>query len=230
MNRIHRRCPLPPSSALKAVRMHLDQNARVLFVSIVVALFAGALLMYLLRPPQASGLPGPLPLAYPFTASSHFDDRPPGMTVDTVVLHATTFGSMEESVAFFLAPTTEVSTHFVVGRDGAVVQLVPVEKRAWHAGKSRLQGVEHVNDFSVGIELVNRNDGVEPYPEVQVQAAAGIVRLLRSRYAIPDDRIVSHAEVATPPGRKTDPIGLDLSRFRRMTRSSATWSQPSEVP
>jgi N-acetylmuramoyl-L-alanine amidase/AmpD protein len=209
--------------------MQLDPNARVLLLSIMVAFFAGALLMFLLRQPQASGPSGPLPLAYPFSASPHLDDRPPGMTIDAVVLHATTFGSLEESVAFFLAPTAVVSTHFVVGRDGTVVQLVPVEKRAWHAGKSRLQGVEHVNDFSVGIELVNRNDGVEPYPEVQVQAAAGIVRLLRSRYAIPDDRIVSHAEVATPPGRKTDPIGLDLSGFRRMTRSPATWSLPSEV-
>ncbi len=210
--------------------MHLDKNARILLLSIAVAFFAGALLSYLLCRTKPSGATGPLPLAYPFSASPHFDDRPPGMTIDAVVLHATTFGSLEESVAFFLAPTAVVSTHFVVGRDGTVVQMVPVEKRAWHAGLSRLHGVEHVNDFSVGIELVNRNDGVEPYPEVQVQAAAGIVRFLRSRYAIPDDRIVSHAEIATPPGRKTDPIGLDLSRFRLTTRIHTAWNLPPEVP
>jgi len=210
--------------------MHLDKNAPILLLSIAVAFFAGALLSFLLCRSQPSDAPGPLPLAYPFSASPHFDERPPGTRIDAVVLHATTFCSLEESVAFFLAPTAKVSTHFVVGRDGTVVQMVPVEKRAWHAGLSRLWGVEHVNDFRVGIELVNRNDGVEEYPDVQVQAAAGIVRLLRFGYSIPDDRIVSHAEVAIPPGRKTDPIGFDISRFRLMTRNHTAWNLPSEVP
>jgi N-acetylmuramoyl-L-alanine amidase len=199
-------------------------------VTTALALFAGALWWHLLYPAHPpSSAPPPLPLAYPFLASPHFDERPPGATIDTVVVHATAIDSLEESVSYFMAPTTVVSAHFVVGRDGAVVQLVPVEKRAWHAGQSKLNGAEHVNDFSVGIELVNMNDGVDGYPEVQYHAAAGIIRLLRSRYTIADDKILSHAEVATPPGRKTDPRGFDLSALRAITRSNTIWSLPTRV-
>jgi N-acetylmuramoyl-L-alanine amidase len=159
----------------------------------------------------------------------NFEDRPQGAIVDAVVIHATAIDSLEESVSYFLKPTTEVSAHFVVDRDGTVVQLVPVEKRAWHAGTSILGGVERVNDFSVGIEMVNMNDG-EEFPEVQYEAVAGIIRFLRSRYQIPDARIVSHAEVATPSGRKTDPMGFDLVKLREMAQKNVAWSLPASMP
>jgi N-acetylmuramoyl-L-alanine amidase len=155
------------------------------------------------------------PLAYSMHPSPHFEERPAGAVIDAVVIHATTINTLEETIAYFLDPSAEVSTHYVVDRDGTVVQLVPVEKRAWHAGQSMLNGVARVNDFSVGIELVNMNDG-EEFPEAQYQATAGIIRLLRSRYQIPDERIVSHAAVAIPPGRKSDPKGFDFQKLKAM--------------
>jgi N-acetylmuramoyl-L-alanine amidase/AmpD protein len=164
-----------------------------------------------------------LPLAYAYIPSPNCDDRPPDAPpISSVVLHATVEPTTEGTIHIFLDPARKVSAHFVVGRDGRIVQMVPVEKRAWHAGVSVLDGVPGVNDYSVGIELVNRNDGKDPYPEAQLQAVAGILRLLRSRYSIPDARIVSHAQIALPPGRKSDPLGLDLDKVRALAREDGS--------
>lgn len=160
----------------------------------------------------------PLPLAYPFTPSPNCDDRPPGIGVTCIVLHSTVVPTLEGTVRVFQDPKNKVSAHFVVAKDGRVVQMVPVERRAWHAGVSELEGEPRVNDFSVGIEMVNRNDGADPYPEAQMQAVAGIIRLVRSRYLVPDLRIVSHAQIALPPGRKSDPLNFDFARIRAMAR------------
>ena len=132
------------------------------------------------------------------------------------VVHSTAQGSLAETVARFLDPKTKVSAHFVVDKDGKVIQMVPVRLRAWHAGVSTLDGVAGVNDYSVGIEIVNLNDGKEPYPSAQYASVAGIIRKLRRYDAIPNPRIVSHAQIALPPGRKTDPLGFDFARLYRM--------------
>lgn len=153
----------------------------------------------------------PLPLAYDFIASPNTDARPHGRGVDCLVLHSTVEPTTEGTIGIFLRPESRVSAHFVVGRDGRVVQMVRVEDRAWHAGVSELDGEAHVNDFSVGIEMVNLNDGVQPYPEEQVRAVAGILRHLRSAHPIPDERVVSHTVIARPHGRKNDPRGFDFA-------------------
>jgi hypothetical protein len=147
-----------------------------------------------------------------FIASPNYDARPKGSVVDTVVLHATVIESTERTVTAFLNPGSHVSAHYVVGKDGTVVQMVPDEDRAWHAGKSELYGKLGVNNFSVGIEIVNLNDGIDPYSDEQYEAVAEIIRKLRGKYQIPDHRIVSHAEIARPFGRKCDPLGFDFGR------------------
>src|SRR5262245_24668144 len=168
-----------------------------------------------------------LPLAYAYVPSPNCDDRPPGATLSCVVLHATVEPTTEATMQIFLDPKRRVSAHFIVGKEGRVVQMVPVEKRAWHAGVSVLDGVPSVNDYSVGIEMVNRNDGRDPYPEAQVQAVAGILRLLRSRWDISDAHIVSHAQIALPPGRKSDPLGFDFDRIRALARMDAAGASPA---
>ena len=145
--------------------------------------------------------------------SPNVDERP-APVITAVVIHATVIPTLDGVVRRFLDPNTRVSAHYVIDKTGRIVQMAPIEKRAWHAGRSALDGERHVNDFSVGIELVNRNDGIDPYPQAQLEAAAAVIRRLRERHAIPDCRIVSHAEVALPAGRKNDPLGLDLDRLR----------------
>ena len=151
-----------------------------------------------------------------FIPSPNFSPRPFWTNVDCVVLHSTAGTTLESAVAKFQSPKSRVSAHFVVGKDGRVVQMVPVEMQAWHAGVSSLDGVSEVNAYSVGIEMVNRNDGADPYPNAQYRAVAGIVRRLRAVCDIPDARIVSHAQIALPQGRKSDPLGFDFPRLRRL--------------
>ncbi len=92
-----------------------------------------------------------------------------------------------------------VSSHFLVRRDGSVIQFVPCRRRAWHAGVSEWQGRSRCNDFSIGIELEG-SDYVSFDPS-QYLALARLTRHLKRRYPI--NSIVGHADIA--PERKTDP-------------------------
>ena len=86
-------------------------------------------------------------------ASPHFGER--SGIIDTVVLHYTATGSLEETIRIFRKEAIGPSSHYVVGKDGLIIQMVDIEKKAWHAGESEFQGRGDVNDFSIGIELVN---------------------------------------------------------------------------
>ncbi|AVX24552.1 N-acetyl-anhydromuranmyl-L-alanine amidase [Pseudomonas syringae pv. atrofaciens] len=105
-----------------------------------------------------------------------------------------------------------VSAHFLIERDGEVVQFVSCLDRAWHAGVSSFQGREGCNDFSVGIELEGTDD--QPFTEAQYDALIDLTRQLRQAFeAITPERICGHSDVA--PGRKTDPGPcFDWARFR----------------
>jgi len=139
--------------------------------------------------------------------------------IRSVVLHASTQYTLDATIRVFQYPTSLVSAHFIVGKEGRVFQTVPLERRAWHAGTSQLDGETDVNNFSVGIELVNLNDGIDPYPDLQYEAVARLIFQLRQRYQIPDGRIVSHGQIALPPGRKSDPIGFDFERLYMLLNS-----------
>src|SRR5437764_2833934 len=97
--------------------------------------------------------------------SPNFDRRPDNTVIDTIVLHSTVIPTLEATTQAFYNPKSEVSSHFTIGKDGSIVQNVSTFKRAWHAGVSKdVEGRQHVNDFSIGIEMVNLNDGKDPYP------------------------------------------------------------------
>lgn len=85
--------------------------------------------------------------------SPHFSERK--AVIEAVVLHYTATGSLEETIDLFRMEGEGASAHYVIGKDGRIVQMVDVEKKAWHAGTSEFQGRPDVNDFSLGIELVN---------------------------------------------------------------------------
>ena len=142
--------------------------------------------------------------------SPNYDGRPAGIVVDTVVIHATVLNTINEVIEHFSNPQTQVSSHYTIDRDGTVISHVSEYNRAWHAGLSRMKdGRQNVNDFSIGIELVNRNDGSDPYPERQIQALRHLLRAITIRHPI--RYIVPHYACAEPPGRKSDPTGFDES-------------------
>ena len=107
-----------------------------------------------------------------------------------------------------------VSAHLLIRRDGIVVQYVPFDRKAWHAGASSFAGRPECNEYSIGIELEGTDE--IPFTDKQYEQLALITRLLLAAYpAITTARITGHSEIA--PGRKTDPGPcFDWPRYRAL--------------
>ena len=118
-----------------------------------------------------------------------------------IVLHCDASPSERATLSWLANPASKVSYHALIHRDGWVTRIVPDERRAWHAGKSRWQDIADVNGASLGLAFANRHDGKEPLTSAQVDIAQAVVQYWRQRYDI--DAIVGHRDVA--PQRKTDP-------------------------
>jgi N-acetylmuramoyl-L-alanine amidase len=116
-----------------------------------------------------------------------------------IILHYTDTLSFTSPLYWLRNPASKVSAHLLVGRDGRVVQLVPFNLAAWHAGRSRWKGLVGMNSYSIGIEMVNVPN--TPYTQEQVDTVANICKALLEAYDIED--IIGHEDVA--PGRKFDP-------------------------
>lgn len=160
--------------------------------------------------------------------SPNCDARPPGVAVSLVVIHGISlppgkFGgpgveqlftnTLDTAAHPFYAgiATLRVSAHFLIRRDGEVVQFVSCNDRAWHAGASSWHGRERCNDFSVGIELEGTD--TNPYGQAQYRRLADLLRALGRRY--PLTAAVGHSDIA--PGRKTDPgPAFDWRRLARL--------------
>ncbi len=176
--------------------------------------------------------------------SPHFNARPAGLAVDLVVVHSISLppgeygGDDIEALFTNRLDTTahpfysalrglEVSAHFLVRRDGGLIQFVSCDDRAWHAGASRWHERAGCNDFSIGIEL----EGLEgqTFEFVQYQVLADTLRALASHYPLSD--VVGHEHVA--PGRKGDPgPGFDWPLLRKLLRrrSPQLWPHIGEGP
>lgn len=163
-----------------------------------------------------------------FNASPNFDERPDPDDVSLIVIHCISlppneFGNdcidqlfcnrlnPDDHPYFAAIHQMKVSSHLLIKRTGEIVQYVPFNKRAWHAGLSSYQGRERCNDFSIGIEL----EGTETihYTEAQYnQLAAAVASLLKAYPGLSKDRVTGHSDIA--PGRKTDPgESFDWQKF-----------------
>jgi N-acetylmuramoyl-L-alanine amidase len=148
-------------------------------------------------------------------SSPNCDQRPPDVKgIACIVIHATADDGDEEGAESWLCnPSSQVSAHLHIRRDGRVVRLVGDDCRAWHAGESEWKGASHVNDFSLGWELANRNDGREPFTTAQYAALSRLGAHYLEQ-GLPLNAFVGHAEIALPRGRKTDPDGFDWLGFK----------------
>lgn len=129
---------------------------------------------------------------------SSFDER--HAKIDMVVLHAVAFEPQEAIETF---RKFNVSSHYLIGEDGVVWQLVGEKHRAWHAGKSKWQGLDDINSRSIGIELCSPTLGQKPFSAAQKEALTGLLRKLAKKYNITKGNIVGHSDIA--PQRKADP-------------------------
>ncbi len=153
-------------------------------------------------PVSAAAVPAPDAAWYP---SPNFNARPAGMAIDTILLHHTaSAGNAESTARYFANPAAQVSSHYIVDRDGSIIRCVQDVDRAWHAGVSEFDGRPNVNNYSIGIEICNVGDNIEPYPNAQVYATMRLSAYLVEEYGIPLSHITRHRDVALPPGRKTD--------------------------
>jgi N-acetylmuramoyl-L-alanine amidase len=150
-----------------------------------------------------------------WVGSPNFNRRRTPNDITAIVIHATANSTLRGVVDWFNNPNAKVSAHYTIGKDGRIVQHVKDSDRAWHAGQSVWKGRNSCNDYAIGIELVNLNDGRDPYPEAQHQANVSLCAYLRKRYNVAPDDIMGHVDIALPPGRKSDPRGYDLKRLRR---------------
>ena len=119
---------------------------------------------------------------------------------------------------YFLSPEgLRVSAHVLIRRNGDIMQFVPFNRKAWHAGRSSFEGIENCNDFSIGVELEGTDH--DPFTDSQYAALIQLTRELLATYpGLTEARIVGHSDVA--PGRKSDPGPcFDWERYRRSLRS-----------
>jgi len=148
--------------------------------------------------------------------SPNQDERPAGTEVSLALIHCISLppgeyggDAIERLFTNRLHPeahpyfreiyTLKVSSHFLVRRDGELLQFVPVHKCAWHAGASSWRGRSRCNDFSVGVELEGAEEA--PFAPAQYLRLQKLIRALRT--ALPLRDVAAHSDVA--PGRKTDP-------------------------
>jgi N-acetyl-anhydromuramoyl-L-alanine amidase len=165
-----------------------------------------------------------------YISSPNCDERPGDPNIELLVVHSISlppgeFGGpgIVELFTNRLDPSAhpyyreiqghKVSSHFLIRRDGELFQFVPCARRAWHAGQSEWRGRSRCNDFSVGVELEGADD--RPFAAFQYEVLANLAWVLKRAYPIQD--CVGHSDIATPPGRKTDPgPHFDWVRFRAM--------------
>jgi N-acetylmuramoyl-L-alanine amidase len=138
-------------------------------------------------------------------ASPNHSERRGGASPDMIVLHYTGMRDSKAALARLCSATSEVSAHYVVMEDGHIVQCVPEERRAWHAGQSSWAGETDINSCSIGIEIANPGHefGYPDFPRRQIAAVIALCRSILTRHRIRADRILAHSDVA--PARKQDP-------------------------
>ena len=125
--------------------------------------------------------------------------------VSIIVLHYTGMQDAASAIARLRDPASRVSAHYVVAEDGQTFRLVPEEKRAWHAGRSYWRGLTQLNDYSVGIEIVNPGHewGYRAFPDAQIEVVMRLVAEIKDRYRVTRGNVVGHSDIA--PTRKQDP-------------------------
>jgi len=160
------------------------------------------------EPSLATGYPPFEPdtfMAADVVPSPNFDDRTGGPP-DVLLLHYTGMKTGDAALERLTSAESKVSSHYVVFENGRIVQCVPEDKRAWHAGVSSWSGETDINSRSIGIEIVNPGHefGYADFPLKQIAAVITLAKSILSRHpAIVPERVLAHSDVA--PARKQDP-------------------------
>ena len=132
-----------------------------------------------------------------WAGTTNFSMRRPNI----VIIHHTEQDSTGQTLDTFTRPATQVSAHYVIGKDGKVYHMLHDYMRAWHAGTGKWGNDTDLNSSSIGIEL--DNNGVEPFAEAQINSLLQVLASLKETYKIPAANFIGHSDIA--PVRKVDP-------------------------
>jgi len=160
--------------------------------------------------------------------SPNHGERNKGRPPDMILLHYTGMPDVEGAITQLCTAGTELSAHYIVLEDGRIVQCVPEDKRAWHAGVSSWAGEDDINSCSIGIEIINRGHdwGYPDFPLRQIAAVIALCRGIMLRRKMPGYRVLAHSDVA--PARKKDP-GEKFPWHSLANSGVGHWVQPAPV-
>lgn len=154
-----------------------------------------------------------------YIESCNCEDRPNNTVVDSIIIHCISLPENEydnDNVINLFTNTLDinlhnsfkelknirVSSHLFIRRHGDLIQFVPLDKKAWHAGKSKYMNRENFNDFSIGIEMEGSVN--DCYTDKQYLTLKHTIDALKKLFpSIQDSNILGHSDIA--PGRKMDP-------------------------
>lgn len=167
-------------------------------------------------------------LVHEVRPAANHDERRDGREADILLLHYTGMQTAEAAVERLVALESQVSCHYVVLENGRILQLVPEDRRAWHAGLSSWDGETDVNSGSIGIEIVNPGHefGYRDFPDVQIDAVIALARDICARRNIQPQRVLAHSDVA--PRRKQDP-GERFPWYRLAASGVGHWVAPTPL-
>ncbi len=157
-----------------------------------------------------------------YVASPFHSPRPGGPgDISVIVMHETgSSGSPDAIAQWFRNPNARVSAHDIIGKTGRIVQSVRPSQQAWHAGPSSFKGRHSVNQFSIGIEMVNKSNGKDPYPDDQIMAAAWRCAHYMKKYPkITLDRITGHRNVLYTHANSDMSKTFPWRKFRRYIKT-----------
>lgn len=138
-----------------------------------------------------------LSYAADWVGTTNFSMRRPNF----VIIHHTAQNSCEQTLQTFTLPRTQVSSHYVICKDGTVHHMLNDLLRGHHAGVSKWGNTTDLNSSSIGIEL--DNNGFEPFAEAQMNSLLILLDRLKKAYSIPASNFIGHGDIA--PTRKNDP-------------------------
>lgn len=155
--------------------------------------------------PRADAFAPDSPVVRRIAPSPNHGPRPDGQPIDMLVLHYTGMASPEAALDRLRDPLHEVSSHYLVMPQGEVIQLVPENRRAWHAGQAGWAGRGDLNSCSIGIEIAHpgHQGGLPPYPAAQIAAVMALSLDIVARRPIAPRHVLGHSDIA--PDRKEDP-------------------------
>ncbi len=132
-----------------------------------------------------------------WVGTTNFNLRKPNF----VIIHHTAQNSCSQTLKTFTTVATEVSSHYVICREGIIYHMLNDYLRAWHGGAGKWGNLSDINSSSIGIEL--DNNGAEAFSEIQINNLLLLLQSLKKAYNIPIANFIGHADIA--PTRKVDP-------------------------